>query len=256
MFLEGLANLYGSLIVEQIIVAVAHAQAILGHLHGVHVAVHLVGTYINGQVGSDAFLVHLGQQRVKLFLVFQGGNLVEFGLDGSYAFLIQLDAVHGNLIHVAHFLCDRACLVLRSGQFFDKALNLLAVVFGQNGERAILRILVGQRIVLDPTAAGIAVEVRTRQVGCVQVGKVDAGGQNRLLLACVAGCQCQAKGCNGEIILQIHNLYCLKVYIFLLIFWLPPVRSKRRPILPSRGRAAASTSGAVRRATCPKLLQA
>ena len=204
MYFESLANLGSSLIVQQIVVTVAHAQSVLGYLYSVHVAVHFVGCHVEGQIGCDAFLIELCQQRIKLFLALQRTDFLQFGLNGGNTVLIQLHAVHGNLVQVAYLLCHAAGFVLRSSQFFDKALNLLTVVLGQHGERTILRIFVGQRIVFHPATAGILIEVGTRQSRGIQIGKLNAGCLFGRLLARVARCCQQAYRCNGKKMFHVH----------------------------------------------------
>ena len=205
MHLESLTNLSSSLIVQQIVVTVAHAQPVLGYLYGVHVAVHFVGCHVEGQIGCDTFLIELCQQRIKLFLALQRTYFLQFGLNRCNAVLIQLHAIHGNLVQVAHLLCHAAGFVLGGSQFFDKALNLLAVVLGQHGERTILRILIGQRIVFHPATAGILIEVGTRQSRGIEIGKLNAGRQLGRLLARVARCCQQADSCNGKKMFHVHS---------------------------------------------------
>ena len=204
VYLEGFANLGCSLVRSQIVIAFAHTQTSLAGVHGVHVAIHLVGSDTGSQIAGDTSALQRAEQGIYVFLVFQSGDFLQFGFNGGNAFLVQFHTVHGNLIQVAHLLSHTAGFVLTGSQFFDKSLNLFAVVFGQHSERAILRILVGQRIVLYPTTTSITVKVGARQIGCVKIGKIDAGCQCSRLLARVAGCECYAQGCNRKIILEIH----------------------------------------------------
>ena len=194
---EGFADFGGSLVVLQIVFALAHAQTCLIGLHGVHAAVHLVGTDIEHVVGNDALLLHVAQQGIEFLFVLQGGKLVQFLLDGSHTVLVQLHAVHDDFVEVTDFLCHAAGFMRSGSQFLDKALNLLAVVFRQDGEGTVLRVFGRNRIVLHPSATGVLVEVTARHCRRVKIGKLDACCQFSLLLAGVAGCCHEAEGCKG-----------------------------------------------------------
>ena len=138
MCTESITNFGSSLIIFQIVFTFAHAQPGLIGLYSIHATVHFVSANIQHVVGDDAFLLHIAQQGIKLFLVLQSSQLVEFSLDGSYTIFVQLHAVHYDFVQVTDFLCHAADFVLGGGKLFNQSLNLLAVVFCKDSKRTVL----------------------------------------------------------------------------------------------------------------------
>ena len=138
MCTKSIAYLGSSLIVLQIIFALAHAQAGLIRLYGIHAAVHFISAYVQDIVSHNSFLLHLAQQCINLFPVLQCTEAVNFCFNGSHTVFVQLHAVHYDFIQITNFLSYTAGFVLRGSQLLDESLNLLTVIFRKDGKRTIL----------------------------------------------------------------------------------------------------------------------
>ena len=89
MCTESITNFGSSLIILQIVFTFAHAQPGLIGLYSIHATVHFVSANIQHVVGDDAFLLHIAQQGIKLLLVLQSSQLVEFSLTLSITILYK-----------------------------------------------------------------------------------------------------------------------------------------------------------------------
>ena len=77
------------------------------------------------------FLLHIAQQGIKLLLVLQSSQLVEFSLDGATLSFVQLHAVHYDFVQVTDFCATlpASCWVAASSSI--SPLNLLCGCFLQ-----------------------------------------------------------------------------------------------------------------------------
>ena len=138
MSTEGITDSGSRRISSQIVIAFAHTQAALVKLHGVLVTVHFVSSHIKAEVSTDALFAQIGEQSINSFFIFQGSNLFQVGFDRSNTFLVQLHAVHNNLVEVAYLLRYTTCFMLSGSQFFNQTLYLLTVILGKFCKRTVL----------------------------------------------------------------------------------------------------------------------
>ena len=133
---EGCADALAVLGIFQIIVALAHAQANLIGLNGIHAAVFLISTHIHSHIGTHTTLLHLAQEVIQIFLFLYRSDLLQAFLQGSGSVLVQLHAVHGHTIERAYLLGNASGSAFLGGKFFNEPLNLGTVVLGQLVKRA------------------------------------------------------------------------------------------------------------------------
>ena len=99
---------------------------------------------------------------------------------GAMPRLIDGGGVHAGGIGIADFLIERAALLAYDGGALQHVEQDLFVVVAQFGEAAPARAVGRQRVVGDPVAAGVLVEIHARVDGLVHGGRIQAGGGFRL----------------------------------------------------------------------------
>ena len=194
MLLIFITDLFCLCIILQIIIPFAHTQASLHGVYHVFIAIHVISADIKNKIGIHTILLHFHDQRINLSFTFDSTYFIQFGFNGSNAFLIQLYAVHSNIIKFTYFLCNAARFVFARCQTFNQPAQLPAIVLGKHIKRTETRIFVCQRMVFHPSATSVLIETGARQGSCVKVGKVNAGRKYGLFLT-VASC-CHTTDCK------------------------------------------------------------
>ena len=97
--------------------------------------VHIICTYEHGEVRTDAFLLALGDICIDFSFILESVNGCQFCFDRSYTFLVQLHAIHCDIIKIAYFLRSTArCVIFLRCQFGNQCFQLFTTVFAQHVE--------------------------------------------------------------------------------------------------------------------------
>ena len=119
-------------------------------------------------------MVQVGNLGHHVRLIAHRLDAVQLALEGRDALLVDGRGVHATGEVVADLLVERAAAGLHHGGAFEEAeLHLLVVVL-QFAETSPAGAVGGQRVLGDPVAAGVLVEIDARIDGLVHGGGVDA----------------------------------------------------------------------------------
>ena len=188
----GFTDLLGSLILQQIIVAVTHRQAALIELDDIHRAVLLVRINEKRKEGAHTLFLELGDHTGHVRLCCQAIDPLQILLDRGITILIQFNAIQSHAIQQADLLAYASRLLRCLAQVVHKGSQLLLAVITQLVERAKTGILRFQGIILDPASTGITIKISTRRYGRIHIRGIDRGDSRRfttLFSGAVATCQ-------------------------------------------------------------------
>ena len=135
MFLIFITDIFSLLVILQIIVTLSHSDTTLIGLYDIHGTVHIICTYEHGEVRTDAFLLALCDICIDFSFILESVNGCQFCFDRSYTFLVQLHAIHCDIIKIAYFLRSTArCVIFLRCQFGNQCFQLFTTVFAQHIE--------------------------------------------------------------------------------------------------------------------------
>ena len=165
-----------TLILLQIIVAVAEAETRFAEMENVHVGVERVGTHTRAEeraVGNTSVQPCQIPGQV-LFLEFL--CLLDIRHYGRCSFLVQTDAIHAQSINVAYLLGYGALLFAFRVRCktCDKFFEPCTVVFGHHVKDAETRILARQRVRFFPATVGIHIKISAGSHCSIHVCHIDA----------------------------------------------------------------------------------
>ena len=159
------------LTVDEIVVAVAHAETGLVHVEDVGIGIGGIDIHEAAERGGHA----IGRkQRGQVFTRRCCLDLLEHRTSGLEACGFDRVRVHVGVVDRRDLGFDRAFRRRRSSEFFDDLANALLGLLAQKIEGAVTRAVSRNLEVLDPVTVGIGVEVISGVYGCVLGRKVDA----------------------------------------------------------------------------------
>ena len=174
VLLEALADLDGLGVGLQVVLAVGQREAALAERGDGAVGILGVRGRAEQEQRADAQTVQVGDLGHHVRLIAHRLDAVQLGLDGRDALLVDGRGVHATGEVVADLLVDRAAAGLHhGGALQDVELHLFVAVL-QFGETSPAGAVGGERVLGDPVAAGVLVEVDARIDGLVHGGGVDA----------------------------------------------------------------------------------
>ena len=184
--------LEGSVGLQEIVVAVAHAQAALAQVEDLHLAVGEVRLHAGAEEAAFAVEVHLADEVRQGVLGIDRQDLGDVGLDRLRAQGVPGRGVEGHLIQVGNLLVDGAGLGLERGHVLKELVQVLLGGLRDGVEGAVTGEFGFEGVLLLPTAGGVLVEIHFRTGGGVQVRQVQCRGM--LLAALRAASGKRAKG--------------------------------------------------------------
>lgn len=128
------AHLAGGLVVAQVIVALAHGDAALVHLHQVDARILEIGVATYGEEAAYTFGREASHHILQLTARGDGLHLGQVSLDRREAFGIAAHTAHSQAVEAAYFLLERPGLGLLGGHLLNEFAQLLAVVLLQGVE--------------------------------------------------------------------------------------------------------------------------
>ena len=169
-------------LVEQIVVAVAETQTCLVSPGNTLCGIVLVGLAKDTEKDMVAAVVHLDNFVPDVLAGLESVDFLEVGLKGLYTLLLQLNAVHTDVVERCNLVGDRAFLVLVCRHRVDNALQLFLILLTEEDESTVTRVLGIERVGGHPAAAGELVEVVFQTRCGVEIVKVDARRELGLVL--------------------------------------------------------------------------
>ena len=159
----------------QVIVAFRQGESSLIHLcdHFLRVLKIRSGAKIKECANANPMQVRHFVHQARLAL--HGVDAVKFRLQYGYAFFIDGLFIHAGSVIVTDFLLVGGAAGRRLGCLFKNLMQHSAVVLCQLIEASPTGLVRGNRIVLQPAAAGILVKVLAGIRGLVQACKIKAG---------------------------------------------------------------------------------
>ncbi len=187
IFAVGVTHFRSVLVVLEIVVAVAEAEAALAPVHHVDGGVFHVRFHACAE--ECAYAGHGGHEVYDVFAL-GGIDFFKVVLQGLRSFFVEARAVHAHGVEVGDFLCVAAFLGSGCVEAEHEVAHLLAVQFAELVECAVAGVFGCERVGFHPSSACVVVEVGTRLDGGVEVGAVHA-------VAAPCGAACQGSGqCN------------------------------------------------------------
>ena len=193
VLLEGLAYLCECRVVAEVILLLSQREAALSQTHDVGGGVHHVGIDVCAPQLVCALFGVKHHQALQLVAVLDVGDGLEVGLDGGDALFVLADGVHHHAVEVANLLRYTALLVLLLRKAEDELLYLLAVGLSHGVEGAEAGILRLEGVVVNPSAAGIAIEVGAGLNGLVHVANIHSVG---VVEGLCCGCSHRSRQCK------------------------------------------------------------
>ena len=175
----------------EVIVAVAHRQAVLRSVEDIHVAVHQVGLHADAEERIAGGGVHPGDGGRELRAVGDREQPVDGRTDRGGALGVQTHGVEAHLVEIRDLLLDAARGGLLLGHAGEEFVDALFVVVAQDVERAVARILGLERVELLPAARGVLVEVFVGGYRRVEIRQVDGRGFRGILTGCHTDGRCE-----------------------------------------------------------------
>ncbi len=193
--LERFTDMHRGRIIVQIILFLTEAQTALPDLKEVHATVLDVGINVEAEVTGKPLATEFSHLGYDFLAVLDGCNSLQVSLDRGITLLVLLHAVHGNVIQITDFLLQGTGFVLSFGHGFYQVAQLFVIVLNQDLKVPVSRVLAREWMSLDPTAAGILIEIISRLRLLVQITQFDSRLGNRSATAR----QCQrSKGQHRE----------------------------------------------------------
>ena len=158
---------------EEIVVAVAHAQAALAQVEDLHVAVGKVRIDAGVEETAFAVEVHLAEQVGHLIEGFHRLDLSDIRLDRLGAQRVAGGGVEGHPVQVGDLLVHGAGLRLQGGHVLEQFIQILLGGFRDGVEGAVAGEFRLEGILGLPAAGGVLVEVLFRGGGGIQVRQVQ-----------------------------------------------------------------------------------
>ena len=170
------ALLEGGVGLEEIVVAVAHAQAALAQVEDLHLAVGEVRLHAGAEEAAFAVEVHLAQEVRQRVLGIDGEDLGDVGLDGLRTQGVPGSGIQGHLIQVGDLLVHGAGLGLERGHVLEEFVQVLLGGFRDGVEGAVAGEFGFEGVLLLPAAGRVLVEIHLRTGRSVQIREVQRRG--------------------------------------------------------------------------------
>ena len=177
------------ILLVEVVVTVAHAQATLLNVEGIHIRVQEVSTHAHIKERRTCYGVQVSHHLRKLGEALHRHNLLDIRHHRSHTLGIEAYRVQTHSIEVGNLLLDGTLLCLSLGHSVEKFVNAHLVILAHHIEYAIASELRLQRILRLPATCSVLVEVLVESHALVKICAVDS----RSLLTAVATCH----NCNG-----------------------------------------------------------